>query len=277
MISTVLTGIAILGGVALVAAAVLYAVAQKFKVEPDKMAEDIAKILPQANCGGCGYAGCADFARACSQAKEEDLSNLLCPVGGAEVMQKIAALKGMTAQTANHRKVAVLRCRGNCEAAPAKVVYDAVSSCRIANQISVGQSGCPQGCLHLGDCVKVCKFGALRFDENTQMPVIDENKCVACGACIKACPRLLFELRELSAKGALVYTACRNTQKGAIARKNCLNACIGCQKCTKINAEVKVENNLSVIPVSVDADEFGTALKEACPTGAIVYKENINA
>lgn len=276
MISGVLAGIALLGGIALIAALVLHSAAQKFKVEPNVVAENIAKVLPQANCGGCGYAGCADFANACSKVNEEDFANMLCPVGGSAVMQKIAKIKGFTAKD-TAPKVAVLCCQGTCEAAPAKVIYDSVSSCRIANQISVGKSGCPTGCLHLGDCVKVCKFGALSFDEQTQMPVVDAKKCVACGACVKACPRMLFELRELSPKGALVYTACRNTQKGAIARKNCLNACIGCQKCTKINGDVKVENNLSVIPTTVNADEFGKALQETCPTGAIVYKEKINA
>lgn len=276
MISGVLLGVALLGGIALIAAVVLYMAAQKFKVEPDETAEKIAKVLPQANCGGCGYAGCADFAKACSKADEEGFAKLLCPVGGAAVMQKVAKIKGLQAATMA-RKVAVLHCQGDCAAAPAKIIYDAVSSCRIANQISIGKSGCPQGCLHLGDCVKVCKFGALSFDETTQMPVVDMKKCTACGACVKACPRLLFELRELSAKGGLVYTACRNLQKGAVARKNCLKACIGCQKCTKVSADVKVENNLSVIPNSVNADELGQTLKDTCPTGAIVYKENINA
>ena len=276
MISGVLTGVAILGGIALISALVLYLASQKFKVEPNVVADNIVKVLPQANCGGCGYAGCADFAHACAKAGEEDFADLLCPVGGVAVMQKVAKIKGFTAKEVA-KKIAILRCQGTCEAAPAKVIYDSVSSCRIANQISVGKSGCPTGCLHLGDCVKVCKFGALSFDEQTQMPIVDASKCVACGACVKACPRMLFELRELSTKKALVYTACRNTQKGAAARKNCLKACIGCQKCTKVNSDVKVENNLSVIPNAVNADDFGKALQEACPTGAIVYKENIDA
>lgn len=270
------TNIGILGGVAFVAAVVLYFVSRRFYVEPDVTAEKITKVLPQANCGGCGYAGCADFASACSRSDAEGFAKLYCPVGGATVMKKVSKIKGFAA-VEKKPSVAVLRCQGNCANAPEKTAYDAVSSCRIANQISVGKSGCPQGCLHLGDCVKVCKFGALSFDEETQMPIVDRKKCTACGACVKACPRGLFEIRELSTKGSLLYVACRNTQKGAVARKNCLAACIGCQKCAKLNPDIKVENNLSYIPQNVDAEEWGKQLTEACPTKAIVYKEKTYA
>lgn len=268
--------IGVLGGVAFVAALVLYFVSRRFYVEPDITAEKIAKVLPQANCGGCGYAGCADFASACSKAEEEGFAKLYCPVGGAAVMKKISKIKGFAA-VEKKPSVAVLRCQGTCDVAPAKITYDAISSCRIANQISVGKSGCPNGCLHLGDCVKVCKFGALSFDKATQMPVVDRAKCTSCGACVKACPRGLFEIRELSNKGCLLYVACRNIQKGAVARKNCSAACIGCQKCSKLNPDVKVENNLSFIPQSVDADKWGKQLSENCPTKAIVYKEKAHA
>lgn len=264
--------IGVLGGVAFTAALVLYFISRRFRVEPDVVAEKIAAELPQANCGGCGYAGCADFAGACSKADEEGFAKLYCPVGGAKVMKQVAKIKGFAASE-KKASVAVLRCQGTCENAPAKVIYDAISSCRIANQISVGISGCPTGCLHLGDCVKVCKFGALSFDEKTKMPVVNMKKCTACGACVKACPRGLFEIRELSKKGSLVYVACRNTQKGAAARKNCSVACIGCQKCAKLNSDVKVENNLSYISQSIDADEWGKQLAEGCPTKAIIYKE----
>lgn len=275
MNNLILINVGMLGGVAMVAALVLYFVARRFYVAPDKVAETIAEVLPQANCGGCGYAGCADFASACSKSDKDGFAKLYCPVGGAKVMSKVAEIKGYEV-AAKQKSVAVLRCQGSCDKAPAKVAYDGISSCRIANQISVGASGCPNGCLHLGDCVKVCKFGALSFDTTTQMPVIDFSKCTSCGACVKACPRGLFTLRELSSKGSLLYVACRNTQKGAVARKNCTAACIACQKCAKLNSDVLVADNLSEIPSSVDADEWGAQLAAECPTKAIVYLEKNN-
>ena len=129
--------------------------------------------------------------------------------------------------------------------------------------------------MRLGDCIKACKFGALSVNEETGLPQIDSSKCVSCGACAKVCPRGLFEIRPLSQNGSIVYVACRNKQKGATARKNCKAACIGCMKCSKINDLIKVENNISYIPADIDASRFGEELAKNCPTGAIVYKENV--
>ena len=267
----ILLNMLVLGGAALISAFVLYFVSQKFKVQKDELTEAIAAILPQANCGGCGCAGCADFAKACSKADEQKFLNLNCPVGGADVMQKIANLKGFKSVEKN-KTTAVLLCQGNCQNAPAKFLYDNVFSCQIANRLAAAQSGCPHGCLHLGDCVKACKFGALSFNEGTKMPEIDWSKCTSCGACVKTCPRGLFEIRPFSAKEKMLYVACRNQQKGAVARKNCSKACIGCGKCAKINEQIIIENNLSYISPEIDTDTFGEELAQNCPTGAIIYK-----
>ena len=145
-----------------------------------------------------------------------------------------------------------------------------MKSCRMAARVSVGRSGCPNGCLRFGDCVRACPFGAIRLDETTGIPVVDENKCTSCGACVRTCPRGLYEIRPKGKNGVRVYVACSNTQKGTLARKNCKAACIACMKCAKICPDVRIENNLSYIPPAVSADEFGTRLVEACPTGAII-------
>lgn len=273
MDNLILLNMLILGGTALSAALILYFVSKKFAVQRDETVIAIADVLPQANCGGCGKAGCAAFASSCAKADEAEFANLYCPVGGRKVMEKIAEIKGFTAAE-KAPTIAVLRCQGSCQNAPAKIAYDAVSSCRIANRISSGQSGCPDGCLHLGDCIKVCKFGALFFDNDTGLPVVDASKCVSCGACVKACPRGLFEIRPIQ-NNSLVYVACRNRQKGAVARKNCSKACIGCMKCSKICDLIKVENNLSYIPADVNPAEYGAELKNNCPTGAIIHREKI--
>lgn len=274
MDNLILLNTVILGSIAFISALILYLVSKKFKVETDETTVKIVDVLPQANCGGCGRAGCADFATACAKADADLFANLYCPVGGQKVMQQIAAIKGFEVAEKSPT-TAVLLCQGTCQNAPSKVVYEAVSSCRIANRISSGQSGCPDGCLRLGDCIKACKFGALSVNEETGLPQIDSSKCVSCGACAKVCPRGLFEIRSLSQNGSIVYVACRNKQKGATARKNCKAACIGCMKCSKINDLIKVENNISYIPADIDASRFGEELAKNCPTGAIVYKENV--
>ncbi len=276
MDDTVLLSVLILGCTAAMSTIVLYFVSRRFAVAEDPKVSEVEALLPQANCGGCGRAGCHDFAVSCAAADETGFAKLYCPVGGKAVMDKVAAALGYAA-VAKNASAAVLRCNGTCQNAPQKVNFDGIHSCRIAARISVGQTGCPSGCLRLGDCASVCKFGALSLDKETGIPVVDYSKCTSCGACVRVCPRGLFEIRTLGEGGQMVYVACRNMQKGALARKNCKAACIGCMKCAKVNPDVKVENNLSYIPDTVSAAEFGEQLHGACPTGAIIFRNGEKA
>ena len=268
-----------LGLIAFLSAMVLYFVSKKFHVEENPKIDEIEQILPDANCGACGKIGCRDFAESCVKADAESFKKLYCPVGGASTMKKVADALGFDAEI-KEETVAVLKCNGTCQNAPAKIAYDAEISCRLANLISVGQSGCPDGCLRFGDCVKVCRFGALSINPDTGIPQVDEDKCTSCGACVKMCPRGLFEIRPKGKDGQRVYVACSNKQKGAVARKNCSAACIGCMKCAQICEQIKVEDNLSYIPSSVSAQKFGAELVKNCPTGAIIMtkakKENVH-
>jgi len=255
--------------IGVVAAAVLFMAAKKFKIFEDPKIDLINEVLPGANCGGCGYPGCRGFAEAC--VKAGNLDGLNCPVGGSSTMKQVGEILGVAAPS-SLPLIAVLRCNGTRENAPIKINYDGTSSCRISHMLYAGDSGCPNGCMGLGDCVEVCKFDALYIDKNTNLPVVDENKCVACGACVKACPRNIYELRPKGKNSERVYVACMNTQKGAEARKNCKVACIGCMKCTKVteSTSVSVKNALSYIDTKVDTSLHGPALIECCPTKAIV-------
>ena len=265
--------ILIVGLIALAAAVILHLTAQKFSVPANPLADEIEAQLPQANCGACGKAGCKDFAKACAAADKENFAKLYCPVGGNKVMCRIAAILGCSIEN-KAATCAVLRCNGSCQNAPQKNCYTGLSNCRVANMVTSGSSGCPDGCLRLGDCIKVCKFDALHINPDTGLPVVDTKKCTSCGACVNICPRHLFEIRNIE-NNQQVYVACRNKQKGAAARKNCLAACIACQKCAKINPEIKIENNLSYIPTTVSPEKFGAELAQNCPTGAIIYKNNV--
>ena len=89
------TAIIILSIIGLISATLLYIISRKFHVEEDSRIDEIESILPGANCGGCGYAGCRNFAEQCT--KVTSLDSLLCPVGGNEVMQKIAPILGLNA------------------------------------------------------------------------------------------------------------------------------------------------------------------------------------
>lgn len=273
MQNIIIANIVIVSAIAVVAAVVLYFVAQKFKVAQNVRAEEIEQMLPQANCGACGKAGCPAFAEACASADAAAFAGLYCPVGGAKVMAAIAEKLGYRVEE-RQPTAAVLRCNGTCQNAPDKVEYVGLKSCRLASRIFVGKTGCPNGCLRFGDCVRNCPFGAITMDEKTGIPVVDNSKCTSCGKCVKICPRGLYEIRPLGPNGVQLFVACRNQQKGAIARKNCKAACIACMKCSKICPEVTVENNLSYIPDDVDPLKYGHELADACPTGAIIYRSD---
>lgn len=249
------------------AAVILYFVAQKFKVYEDPRIDEVEGILPAANCGGCGFAGCRNFAEAC--VKADDFEGLYCPVGGNDCMTDVAAILGRSA-VEKDPQVAVLLCNGNCDSRPKTSNYDGAKTCSIATSVYGGDTGCQFGCHGLGDCVTVCNFDALKIDDKTGLPVVDDDKCTACGACVKECPKDLFELRKRAKKDRKIYVACKNEDKGGIAKKSCSSACIGCSKCFKVCPfeAITMNNNLAYI----DSDKCRLCRKcvVECPTDAII-------
>ena len=267
MNATVLYTILSLSGLGVSAAIILFIVAQKFKVVEDPRIDEVEEALPAANCGGCGFAGCRNFAEAL--VKSDDFEGLYCPVGGNDTMASVAKILGREAVEQDPR-VAVLRCNGFCKVRPKINNYDGASTCAIASALYGGDTGCQYGCLGFGDCVEVCTFDALSMDPDTGLPVVNDTNCTACGACVKACPKDLFELRKRAKKDRKIYVACRNEDKGGIARKSCEVACIGCIKCFKVcpYEAITMANNLAFI----DSDKCKLCRKcvPECPTNSIL-------
>ena len=246
MTQQILIAVVVLGALGILIAVVLYFVAQKFKVVEDPLIDEVAEVLPGANCGGCGKAGCRAFAEACVQ--QGNLEGLRCAPGGDAVAAKIAELLGC-AMVQGEPQVAVVRCNpANC-GEKRRSNYDGLRSCAFQNTVYTGESGCPFGCLGCGDCVEACQFDAIHLDPVTGVPTVDADRCTACGACAKACPRRIIELRNKGKKDRRVYVSCMNREKGAIAMKSCANACIGCGKCEKVcpMSAITIADNLSYI------------------------------
>jgi Na+-translocating ferredoxin:NAD+ oxidoreductase RNF subunit RnfB len=265
--SVLLTAVVTLGAIGAGSAAILYLIGQKFRVEEDPRIQEVQDALPAANCGGCGFPGCASFAAAC--VKAETLEGLGCPVGGQATMNKVAEILGQTAPVAA-KKIAVVRCSGTCEHRPRTNLYDGASKCTIAAALYGGDTGCSFGCLGLGDCVDSCTFDAIRINPETMLPEVAEDKCTACGACVKACPKNIIELRKQGVKSRRIYVSCVNKEKGGVARKSCGTACIGCSKCQQTCPfeAITIEDNLAHI--IDDKCRLCRKCVPACPTGSIV-------
>ena len=266
----ILLAVIVLGVLGLVSALVLFYASHRFAVHEDPRIGQVAAVLPQANCGGCGYPGCSGFAAACVKAADQgSLDGKLCPVGGQAVMEQVADIVGLSV-VASAPKVAVVRCNGSCENRPRIAEFDGMPTCRVQQMLGMGETACPYGCLGCGDCVAACQFGAISINPSTGLPEVDEEKCTACGACAKASPRGVIEIRLKGPKGRRVVVLCNNKDKGAVANKACKSACIGCGKCVKTCEKfqaITLENNLAYI----DAEKCKMCRKceEACPKGAI--------
>ena len=247
-------------------AVILYFVAQKFRVEEDPRIDEVEKMLPGANCGGCGFAGCRGMADAL--VKQDDISSLFCPVGGGDCMKAVAAYLGKSAPE-KEPQVATVRCGGTCEKRPRTNDFNGAKSCAVASSLYVGETGCAFGCLGFGDCVVSCAFDAIRMNPETGLPEVDPDKCTACGACVKACPKMIIELRKKWPKNRAVYVSCVSKDKGAVVMKACKAGCIGCGKCQKVCAfdAITIANNLAYI----DPQKCKLCRKcvNECPTGAI--------
>jgi len=197
----------------------------KFKVEVDEREEAVLAALPGNNCGGCGYAGCSGLASAI--VKGEAAVNA-CPVGGDPVGNKIAAIMGVEAETAE-KMVAFVHCQGDCEKAGQDYDYNGVEDCRMMSFVPAGgPKSCNSGCMGYGSCVKACPFDAIHVVNG--VAVVDKEKCKACGKCIAVCPKNLISLIPYKAK---TEVACKSTDKGPVTMKACTVGCIGCGICDK--------------------------------------------
>jgi Na+-translocating ferredoxin:NAD+ oxidoreductase subunit B len=263
LLYTILT----LTGLGAIAAVVIYVVSRKFAVQEDPRIAKVEAVLPATNCGGCGQPGCHAFALAVINAG--DLTTLHCPVGGNAVMKQVAEILGIEA-VEKDPYVAVVRCSGSFEHRKKTNIYDGESSCKLAANLYSGDTGCAYGCLGLGDCVEVCDFEAMYMDERTGLPVVIEDKCTACNACVKECPKNILELWPQGKKNQRIYVACVNEDEGSEARKACAVACDGCSKCfeiCKFNA-IEMRGDLAYI----DPDKCKLCLQciDACEVHNII-------
>ncbi len=258
--------ILVLGGLGIVFGVGLAIASKKFCIVIDPRITEVFSHLPGANCGACGFPGCMAFAEGLIQGT---CTVEKCAVSNEEKRLAIGKILGIEVK-AKVRRVAVLHCSGGKNRVKDKFIYKGITDCLSANLVMQGPRACVYGCIGFGSCLEVCPFDAISMNKEN-LPVVNEDKCRACGKCVAICPKKLFTLTAISKDYAV---RCRSLDFGKKVMDVCKVGCIGCRKCEKacpIQA-IKITDNLAVIDYNL-CDNRGECFK-ACPTGAIAKKEN---
>lgn len=155
-----MTAIAIAALLALIAifGLLLGIFAQKFKIEGDPLVEKIEAVLPQTQCGQCGFAGCKPYAAAIANG-EADINR--CPPGGQEGVEKLAELLGVEVKPLD---------ADVGEEKPPQVAFIIEDWC----------IGCTK-------CIKACPVDAI-LGTNQKMHTVIADECTGCELCVEPCP-----------------------------------------------------------------------------------------
>ena len=261
MLSSVLSAVLAVTGVGIVGAVILVIASKFLAVQEDPRIGQVQECLPGANCGACGYAGCADYAKAIV---ESDAPLNKCIPGGQKAADAAAAVMGKDAGSAGPARKAVVACQGSADRRGFKYRYEGIHSCTAVNMLYSGPPDCRFGCLGYGDCTAVCKFDAIHVENG--VAEVDPDKCTGCGMCANICPdKIIHIVPETDAP--MVF--CANRDRGAVTRKNCSIGCIGCGKCVRTCpvGAITMENNLAYI--DMEKCTHCHACVAVCPVHAI--------
>lgn len=260
--STVYIALIVLAGLGIVFGIALAIVAARFVVKINPKVEQVREVLPGANCGACAFAGCMGYAEAV--VGNPDVAVNLCAPGKAAVAEKIAEITGKKAEKVEP-KIARVFCQGGASLSQRKFIYTGVQDCTAAVLAAGGDKSCDYGCMGYATCMRACPFDAIRMSPDN-LPLIDPEKCTACGKCVSACPKQVIELAPFS---KAVVISCHSRDKGADTKKKCQVGCIACGICVKtcpVDA-IKIDNNFARIDHG-KCIVCGLCVRK-CPTGAI--------
>ncbi|MDO4574320.1 MAG: (Fe-S)-binding protein [Planctomycetia bacterium] len=261
---TVLVAVGVMLTLAVVMSWILGWANVAFRVEVDPKVAEISAVLPGANCGACGFAGCNEYA---AQLVAGTAPCGACTQCNAEKNQRIAQILGVAAAETFPYK-AVVHCMANDAQRIDRREYTGERTCAAANLVS-GVQGCTYGCLGFGDCERSCKYGGIRVVNG--LATVYYDKCVGCKACEAACPRHIISIIPFK-KSRVLVVACSNRDIGPDVRGVCKVGCIGCGACSRRDSAFQMAENLPTI----DYDAFGEddahlVTVEKCPANMLVY------
>jgi len=259
---TILVAVAALSGTSLICGLTLVIADRFFALHEDARIEQITALLPGINCGGCGYAGCSDYAKAIASA---DAPLNLCAPGGIAVLQALCRFMGVESAEQEHR-VAIVLCGGDDTKTVHRFRYNGVADCAAAASVAGGDKLCRYGCLGYGSCARVCPVNAIEIIPH-RLAVVHPDLCIGCGRCVRACPRGIIKMIPAI---RTIHVLCSSKDKGPVVKQACQVGCIGCTLCTKLaeNEAIKMDGALAVVDYSKPLEN--EAVIEKCPSHCIV-------
>ncbi len=267
--------IIILSSIGIICGILIFLVNRFLPKEPDSLrkTEKIAKYLPGANCGACGYPGCFAYAQALAEDKDIfSKSPCTTVLQEPDMLEGLERVLGIKIDSSAMKKKAVVRCSGNAELIGN---YSGIEKCKTASKMIGGFKKCPYGCLGLGDCVEACPVNAIYINEETHVAAVDTDKCTGCGICVKECPMNAIELIPAGSK--VVYLCNYKPLRNIPGREKCSSGCLHCKKCFKAcEYDAIIWNDEKAIP-EFDYKKCtlcGECIK-ACPTGTLVEMSSI--
>ncbi|HJA77962.1 MAG TPA: Fe-S cluster domain-containing protein [Candidatus Desulfovibrio intestinavium] len=253
----VTTSIIVLFGLGLLASVVLAVASRVFYIKEDPRVEAVLEVLPGANCGGCGFAGCEGYAAAV--VSDPKIPANSCCAGGAQTSIAVGELTGKTVAEAEPL-MSLRRCDKVAGNVSLRYQYQGMPSCAAAAMLRGGVDNCQYSCLGFGDCVMVCSFDAMQIVNG--LVQVNARKCTGCGRCTQACPRGVLELVP---KRARVAVYCNTHDKLRAVTDICDSGCIKCGRCIKVcpAKAVRLENSRIVID-QLQCLSYGPECNEAC-------------
>ena len=187
-----------------VGAIILVAASKFMAVEEDPRIEEVAGCLAGANCGGCGYAGCADYAKAVVM---DGVPCDKCAPGGPKAAAAIAKIMGGTASAVE--KKAVVQCQGNSEHCKPAYDYKGIQTCAAAAALYGGPKAA----------------AAIAKIMGGEASAVEKKAVVQCQGNTEHCkPSYDYKGIQTCAAAAALYGG----------PKTCSFACIGLGDCTKV-------------------------------------------
>ncbi len=242
-----------MGGMGLIIGSCLAVASKVFYVYVDPVIEEIDYLLPGANCGGCGFPGCAANAEAIVAGKSAPDS---CVAGSSELAEAIAEVMGIKIE-AREPDIALPGCTYGIKDAVVKYSYDGLGSCQAAAMLYGGMKECHIGCLGLGSCAAACPFGAIKMGPDG-LPVVDEVKCTGCGTCERVCPKHIITLSSVTRRILKEYTTDDCTTP-------CQRACPAGINISEYIRQIAEKNYHKAVQVIKERNPFPTIIGRICP------------